>query len=158
MQQLKFWILQFEEIYNGDNWLGDPILAVLTGLPEQIAFPKPQGGRHSIAEIAKHMMIWKYFLVCRLSGDNTYEVDQEASFDLSQYGAEPAKVYTSVLSDLDDCHRRLITLLGNAPDDVLEKPVSGRKYNMGYLINGVLQHDIYHLGQLILLKKQFTGS
>jgi uncharacterized damage-inducible protein DinB len=152
--ELKYWIDQFQSIYVGPNWIGDSILSVLNGLDSKTAFQKPPGNRHSIAEILKHMMMWKYLLVNRLSGDNIYDVDQEKSFDTSIYGEVTQEALKKLLSDFDDCQRELISLLEKASPEGLQAHVSGRDYNMEYLVNGVLQHDVYHLGQLAFLKKQ----
>ena len=152
--ELKHWINQFQSIYNGPNWIGDSILSVVNDLPAQIAFKKPPGNRHSIAEILKHMMVWKYLLVNRLSGDNIYDVDQEESFDTGIYGEATSEAFKKLLSDIDDCQRELISLLEKTKPEVLMNDVAGRNYNMQYLVDGVLQHDIYHLGQLAFLKKQ----
>jgi len=145
---------QFQGVYIGPNWIGDSILSVLEDMPAQVAFQKPPGNRHSIAEILKHMMVWKYLLVNRLSGDNVYDVDQEQSFDTGIYGEPTSEAFKKLLSDVDDCQRDLISLLQKAKPEILQEQVAGRNYTMEYLINGVLQHDIYHLGQLAFLKKQ----
>jgi uncharacterized damage-inducible protein DinB len=150
----KYWIDQFKSIYDGPNWIGDSVASVIKNLPSKIAFQKPPGKRHSIAEILKHMMVWKYLLVNRLSGDNIYDVDQEESFDTSLYGEEGDDAFRKLLSDTDDCQRELISLLEKVSPDVLQSDVALRNYNMQYLVNGVLQHDIYHLGQIAFLKKQ----
>ena len=152
--RLKNFINQFQSVYVGPNWIGDSVLSILDDLPAQIAFQKPPGKRHSIAEILKHMMLWKYLLVNRLSGDNIYDVDQEQSFDTSIYGEATPEAFKKLLSDVDDCQRELISLLEKAKPEVLYIHIAGRNYNMEYLVNGILQHDIYHLGQLAFLKKQ----
>jgi hypothetical protein len=100
------------------------------------------------------MMVWKYLLVNRLSGDNIYDVEQEESFDTGIYGEPGDDAFRKLLSDSDDCHRELISLLEKAVPEVLQSDVALRNYNMEYLVNGVLQHDIYHLGQIAFLKKQ----
>jgi len=148
---------QFQGVYIGPNWIGDSILSVLEDMPAQVAFQKPPGNRHSIAEILKHMMVWKYLLVNRLSGDNIYDVNQEESFSTSIYGEAGAEAFKKLLSDFDDCQRELISLLEKAKPEVLQTDVAGRNYNMQYLVNGILQHDIYHLGQLVFLKKQLLA-
>src|SRR5215211_181352 len=152
-QELKYFINQFQSVYVGPNWIGDSILSILENLPASIAFQKPPGKRHSIAEILKHMMLWKYLLVNRLSGDNIYDVDQEQSFDTSIYGEANSEAFKKLLSDVDDCQRELILLLEKAKPEVLQAKVAARNYTMEYLVNGILQHDIYHLGQLAFLKK-----
>ena len=152
--ELKYFINQFQSVYIGPNWIGDSIHSVLDDLPAHIAFQKPPGKRHSIAEILKHMMVWKYLLVNRLSGDNIYDVDQEESFNTSIYGEATVETFKKILSDIDDCQRELISLLDKAKPELLHVQVAGRNYNMEYLVNGILQHDIYHLGQLAFLKKQ----
>jgi uncharacterized damage-inducible protein DinB len=156
-EELKYLIDQFQAIYYGPNWIGDSVASVLDNLPVQIVFQKPPGKRHSITEILKHMMVWKYLLVNRLSGDNIYDVDQEESFNTSIYGEAGAEAFKKLISDSDDCHRELISLLEKAKPEILQSEVALRKYNMQYLAHGILQHDIYHLGQLAFLKKQLSN-
>lgn len=55
---------------------------------------------------------------------------------------------------LDDEHHRLIVALERPDDSLLTKEVAGRKYNFRYLLHHIVHHDIYHLGQITLLKKK----
>ena len=56
--ELKNFTDQFQAVYIGPNWIGDSILSVPDNITAQIAFQKPPGDRHSIAEILKHIMLW----------------------------------------------------------------------------------------------------
>ncbi|MBS1653770.1 MAG: hypothetical protein JSU05_02905 [Bacteroidetes bacterium] len=49
-------------------------------------------------------------------------------------------------------HDLIIEALENKDDSFLDEIVDSRKYNFRFLINGLIQHDIYHAGQLIFLK------
>jgi len=47
----------------------------------------------------------------------------------------------------------LVTLMDNLTDALLGKQVADREYNYRFLLNGIVQHDIYHLGQIAYVKK-----
>jgi uncharacterized damage-inducible protein DinB len=71
------------------------------------------------------------------------------SFDIKRY----ADNWQSILRSLKNTQKSLVDSLNNAGDETLKQKVFHRKYNISYLLNGIIQHDVYHLGQLMLLSK-----
>ncbi len=112
---------------------------------------KSFNGSHNIAELVHHMTAWRIFGIKKLEGDETYDVSPEENFvkidNLDKEGWEVLK------QNLEKSQNRLLELFKENEDSVLEKIVSPRSYNFYVLFQGILQHDIYHLGQIVLLKK-----
>jgi uncharacterized damage-inducible protein DinB len=145
-------IVQFRDIYEGDNWVDNSFRSAVAAITPALAFKQPPGGRNSIAAIVKHMMVWKNFAVQRLRNNTDFEVDQDDSFDVSDYARTPEEGWTQLLKEQDAVQRELLALLRGMTPTWLQQNVPGRSYNMAYLLNGLAQHEMYHLGQIVLLR------
>ena len=145
---------QYAEIYDGDNWVGVNFLSAVEGITPELAFKQPPGNRNSIAAIVKHMTHWKNFLLQKLKGNVTFDVDQDESLNVTALAADPVAGWRQLLGDLEEVHEDLLDALHNLTPDDLEKMVGKRDYDVAYLVNGVALHDMYHTGQIELLKKQ----
>lgn len=149
---------ELQETYSGDNWLDVTFAPLTAGITAAQAFKQPAGGVHSIAGIIQHMYYWKLFATKRLEGDGIYDVDQESSFDAHAYSDRGDAGWKALLKDYGELHKRFLAAVAASQENGWQQPVQGRSYTMAYLINGILQHDIYHMGQLALLKRQTAVS
>ena len=141
-----------DQVWQGSPWYGS---AVMNGLRD-ITLQEASGriaNQHTIAEILNHMTQWKKFALEKLRGNAGYDiqVDSHADWimlnDLDEVTWEQIKkLYGQVTSDL-------LAEIPNHPDEILGELVSGRKYTYRELLEGITEHDIYHLGQIMLLKK-----
>lgn len=158
MQYEISWLAkQLQITHSGSPWTDNSFKTAIAGISARLAFKKPPGDRNSIAEIVRHMIAWKEFLVRKLEGDSDYDLAQKDSFDMQPYKAMNETAWKRLLKDADAMQARLIALLEELDPDALGQTVPKRKYRMSGLLNGVLQHDIYHIGQLVLLKKQLKA-
>jgi hypothetical protein len=57
------------------------------------------------------------------------------------------------VKQLKEAHEQIINLLRHKDDGFLSEMVDFRKYNFRFLLNGLIQHNIYHLGQIAYVKK-----
>lgn len=144
---------KFETVYEGSPWYGDSIKSLLKKISAKTALTKSNKNSHSIAELVSHMISWREFLLKRLQGDKEFDVDQENSFQWSRIDSNEKTAWKSLLKELDKNQRKILGKLEKLDDDFLTTPVSKRKYKMNYLIEGVIQHDLYHAGQILLLAK-----
>jgi hypothetical protein len=62
-------------------------------------------------------------------------------------------LWNEILDDLKDGQKQLIDILENTIDEKLMEEVEGKAYNYYTLLHGVIQHDLYHLGEIVLLSK-----
>ncbi|MCW9705644.1 DinB family protein [Fodinibius salsisoli] len=143
-------------IYNGDAWYGPSIEETLTSFNGDYIFDSPKEGRHSIGELVAHMLAWREFAERRLQNDQSYLPKQEETFNWQRFADNRKKAWGAMLDQLDMSQQMLLRLLGDYDDSILKEKVAGKPYSFSYLLNGIIQHDIYHLGQIVYLQKMLT--
>ena len=57
------------------------------------------------------------------------------------------------LEHLRECHARLRAAVKNLPEDNLNEIVPGKDHSQYVMLHGAIQHDLYHAGQIAVLKK-----
>lgn len=150
MTELQRIVDQLNRAYYREAWHGPTITEVLEGITPEQAAARPIGQAHSIWEIVLHMTAWKEAVRKRALGQ---------IIDLSPTEDWPAVVETgkaawlATLDNLKTAHEALVTAVeGLTEQQFLEIP-SGRKTNAYFQVSGILQHDAYHAGQIVMLKK-----
>jgi len=101
---------------------------------------------HSISELVAHMTTWRNFVTKRLNGDSLYEVSDAENFPL-------VLDWEQTLRELKESQLNLLAALKAFPESKLFTTVPTRKYDFYTMLHGIAQHDIYHTGQITLLKK-----
>lgn len=134
-----------ERVYNGKPWHGPSIMDVLTDVDETRA-RKKIGESHSIVQLVQHMTAWRNFVTKRLLGDTEYELTDNQNFP-------PEKDWASALKSLDESQTALLKAINSLEAVKLHETVSNRKYDFFILLHGIIHHDIYHIGQIQLIKK-----
>jgi hypothetical protein len=153
MSETDLLILQLEQAFDHRSWHGTNLFGSIRGMaPEQAAW-RPGQGRHNVWEIIVHAAYWKYTVYRRL-------VDEaRGSFPLrgSNWFLRPAdgsavelKADTRLLREFHDKLLTAVTQLN--PRRLGERP-PGSKFAFRDLIVGVAAHDLYHAGQVQLLKR-----
>lgn len=144
---------QLELIYEGDPWYGDSIASVLNSVYPNLIFDSPGPGMHSIAELAAHMITYRNFAEDRLQGNTESPPDQEKTFDWRTFTPDKKSAWNTLRARLDSSQQNLLNLLNQNDDSVLDQKVAGKPYTFHYLLTGILQHDLYHLGQIVYINK-----
>lgn len=137
-------------IYEGEAWHGPSVQQVLTDVTPQQAL-SALAGSHNIIELVWHMTAWRNFVIRRLQGDEGYELTEDENFKKISDITEEA--WASAKQALEESQQKLMGLLNQIHDDKLLKTVGNRSYDYYTLLHGIIQHDVYHLGQIVLLKK-----
>jgi uncharacterized damage-inducible protein DinB len=128
-------------------WHGPTVKEVLQGITAATALNKLPN-THSIIELVSHMTSWRNFTIKKLEGDLDYKVSDEQNF--------PAlKNWSQALQELDESQRNLLAAVEKFPVEKLSELVAGvtQKYTYYTLIHGIIHHDLYHTGQIILITK-----
>jgi hypothetical protein len=145
------------EAYEKQAWHGPNLRGSIRGLDVPKATWRPAPGRHNIWEIVVHAAYWKYIVRRRLLGE------KKGSFPLkgSNWFVRPATMtsvaWRSDIALLEDMHRKMReAIAGLAPGD-LEKIPPGSKVSNTAIISGIAAHDVYHAGQIQLLKRLYRA-
>lgn len=142
---------QFAVVYSGEPWYGDSICQILGSITPAKAFWQPTATAHSIAQIISHMIYWRQALIRRLDGDIEYKPSMKSADNWKSNEQLRRAGFPALKKSLDESHSILLTLLSKQKDSVLKKRYSD-KATFRDLINGILQHDLYHTGQIAYLK------
>ena len=149
---------KIEKVYSGSPWYGNSIKSVLKDIDPKTAFTKAARNVHTIAELVAHIIAWREFVISKIKGDNDFKITQKLSFDWQRIDRNEKTAWKSLLNTLEKNQNEILTTLKKLDDGFLKLPVSRRRYDNEFLIEGGIQHDIYHLGQISLLKKMISGN
>jgi hypothetical protein len=142
-----------DEAFNRPAWHGPNLRGSIRGVTAREAALPPRAGRHNIWEIVVHAAYWKYAVRRRLSGE------KRGSFSLpgSNWFARPIdrseKAWQVDRALLDREHRLLMETVSSFKPQDLDHPSHGSKTLARRLIAGIAFHDVYHAGQIQLIKK-----
>lgn len=152
----------FEEIQRelwrsfwGDPWHGPGVKQALEGIPQGDAFLRVSPEVHTVAEIVSHMSTWIQHVRKSLGGSQpvekvTPEQDWPSDFDSDDWDR--------VLKGLDDDYEQLVKRVGQLAECEILESVPGTETTRFDLVMGILLHNIYHAGQISLLKKMTIGG
>lgn len=143
---------QIKETYEGDPWFGRNAKALLAEVNEQTAFEKPNG-QHSIVELVWHMITWREFTISRFTKEETKDLPYFETMDWRALDHNNKRLWLEGLQRLKETQEELLKIIKAQTDELLDQNVEERKYNFRKLLNGIVQHDIYHLGQIAYIKK-----
>lgn len=163
MSELADLISDLEQGHAGDPWHGPSRAAVLADVTAAEAAWRPPGGAHSIWELVLHMGGWSGEVASRL---------RRSPPKLPSGGDWPAvpsratdTEWKHALRALDDAHRALVGAIRELNPDLLGAPVAtardaplGSGVTYAAMLRGVAQHDAYHTGQIVIIKKLFRGD
>jgi len=144
---------QIRRAFEGTAWHGDSMLELLAGVNAKTAAAKPIKGAHSIWELLLHIAAWDD-AVRRHIGGEAADLSDEQNFPPVKDVSEAA--WRQAVESVKQTHNELIKAVAVFPDARLQDPVPGKTenyYNFFYLFSGIVQHEIYHAGQISLLKK-----
>lgn len=151
------YINNFKQIYDKGAWFGDTYLEKLEDVTEQEAFTVPHEGLHTIAELVAHVTYWRLPIVKRLKGEKDYRGVNESPDNWPSPDALKARGWKAILREFDDSQQQLVRLLNDAKPGFFEEEYSpGNSWT--YVTEGIIQHDVYHLGQIGLVKKMIRNS
>jgi uncharacterized damage-inducible protein DinB len=150
MNEIDRIIDQIRRAYDGDAWHGSPLRAILADVSAEAASAWPIRGAHSIRELVRHITFW-YDGVRRRIGGEVVEADEVVQWPGATDAGEGG--WQRELADLERAHTALLETIGQLGAQDLERPVPGNPYNVYILLHGLVQHNLYHAGQIALLKK-----
>ena len=141
-----------DEAFETKSWHGANLRGSIRGLTPAEAAWRPAPSRHNIWEIAVHTAYWKYAVRRLITGAKRGSFPLQGSNWFVRDGADPA-LWRRDLQLLTNEHRQLREAAAALPPDSLQLIARNRAYTFATLIRGVAAHDLYHAGQIQLLKR-----
>jgi uncharacterized damage-inducible protein DinB len=144
---------QIRRAFEGSAWHGDSVLELLADVNAKTASAKPIKDAHSIWEILLHIAAWDDVVARRVGGTAVTLTDAQ-NFPAITDAGEAA--WGQAIETTKKTHHELIRSVAAFPDSRLGEQVPGKTqnyYNFYYMFSGIVQHELYHAGQIALLKK-----
>ena len=149
-------VSQLHHTYRGPSWHGPTLVELLADVPAEEALKRPLPGAHSIWEIVLHSTAWKRAVRRRIDGE---AVRLEAVEDWPEVSGDSERVWRDALADLDSAHVALEARVRQLKESDLDHPSpTSKDVSIYATLHGVIQHDIYHAGQIALLKKAIRAT
>jgi len=140
---------QFGRAFRGEAWHGPALLEALEGVTAATAAVRPLAAGHSIWEITLHFTATYRLVISRLHGKPARLPPEEdwSPVDTADEGAWGRAV------DALQRHAELLEGLEGLDDGRLDQPIVDGFSSVYVTLHGLIQHDLYHAGQIALLKK-----
>lgn len=142
-------------IYDGDAWHGPSLRGTLAGVTAAQADARPVANGHSIWELVLHVAAWEGVVVSRLEG---VRADEPEEGDFPAHADADERAWARDLAALDESHARLLKAVSSLTDEALDGRVVGQNYSTAFMLRGLVCHNVYHAGQIALLKKGVKAS
>lgn len=144
---------QLRRAFDGEAWHGDSLFEILKDVSAKQAAARPVANAHSIWELVLHIAAWDGAVLRRVGGGAVELADAE---NFQRVTDESEAAWRKALEEVRRVHQELIDVVAKMPDSSLDEMVPGKEgahYNFYYMLHGVVQHELYHAGQIALLKK-----
>lgn len=148
----------FRVAAHGKTWHGQNILQTLENVSFEIAAAYPIEGGHCIWDYLLHIINWREFAVKALLRDEPYVIELNTDKDWTPISDFSEKAWEKAIELYKKSTDDLSIAILNIDDNRLEEIVPGHEYTFYTLLHGVIQHDIYHSGQIVLLKKMMKTN
>ena len=152
-------LLEFmDQAFKGPAWHGPSLAGSLRGVSAEEAMRRPAAGRHNVWELTLHAAYWKYVVRRRLTRDEKVEFDRGPS----DWPATPAVVSDATWKAdralLTREHSLLREVVARFPVNQLGRKGWRSRWSNLQHIEGIASHDLYHCGQIQLVKKLTGGQ
>ncbi|MEK6374310.1 MAG: DinB family protein [Acidobacteriota bacterium] len=147
MRPIERLLDQLNRAYGGEAWHGLALRQLLEDVTEEEARAHPIAGTHSIAELVAHIRATMDMVSERLAGTPRELTTEEDWSDATRTS------WPAALEELDNAESRVSDAVARLTPEDLDRLVAGKDYTVYVMIHGVIQHNLYHAGQIALLKK-----
>ena len=141
---------QLRRAFAGSAWHGPSVLELLANVTAREAAARPIAAAHSIWEITLHIAAWEKVALRRLSGDPAEIPDEEDWPAVTDTGDA---AWQRTIADLKENHQKLYEAIAAIAEPRLDEPILPGKSSVYVTLHGAIQHDLYHAGQIAILKK-----
>ena len=141
---------QYDGAMYGAAWHGDPIWQIVEGISAEQAALRPIANAHSIWEIVGHMAFWEEVAAKRLGGQRA-ELDEERNFPVTPEATETN--WQKTLEEFRASNKAFREALQKLDPARLNELSAAGKRSFYQEAHGLIEHHVYHGGQVALLAK-----
>jgi uncharacterized damage-inducible protein DinB len=153
MDEIKRIDDQLRRAFEGHAWHGPSLRELLADVTAEQATARSVSGAHSIWEIALHIAAWHEGVRRRVEGER---VELSPEEDWPPVASTSEAAWQDALAVLERTHTDLRRTVSRLADARLQEMVAGKDHSVYVMLHGLIQHDLYHAGQIALLKKAWS--
>ena len=146
---------QLRRAFDGSAWHGPALMELLADVDAATAAARPLGNVHSIWELVLHIAVWDGAALERLAGKKC-QPSGEKNFPPVRKAT--AAAWRKAVADAKRTHDKLVKTVAALSEERLHDRCPGKRYDFYHLLHGVAQHELYHAGQIAVLKKAVMGA
>jgi uncharacterized damage-inducible protein DinB len=155
MGKLEYIINDLKTCFDGKPWYGDPIMKKLEAIDWKFVNHQEYGLK-TIAVLLQHIINWRVFVLKKLQGDANYDIIIDGQNDWTPIHIKNEQEWDQLKLEFRKTQGDLLSFLSNCDDDLLNKIVPGKNYFFGPILQSIVQHDIYHLGQIAMMNAKHS--
>jgi hypothetical protein len=155
--EIRLLLQLIDEAFNRRAWHGTNLRGSIRGITSQQAAWRPAPHRHNIWEIVLHTAYWKYIVRRRLLGEKKGSFPIKGSNWIKRPVEMNEKAWLADIRLLEEMHRSMCDAIAHLRASDLNKKPAGSKVTNRAIISGIACHDVYHAGQIQLLKRLRTA-
>jgi uncharacterized damage-inducible protein DinB len=140
----------FEKLYDGSPWIDVNLVSTLEALDAARAGKRPLSNANTIWEIVNHLIHWRMNVLARVQGQ-VIQTPENNYFEPVADTSDQAWVGT--LHRLEDSQKQWTEFLESLEAEALDDLYPANQMTYYEHMQGIIQHDAYHLGQIVLLSK-----
>ena len=142
---------QLENAFDGGAWHGPALLELLDGIHAKLAAAHPLPAAHNIWELVLHIAAWDDAVNRRIVTRKAVSLKMRKNFP--PVTDESPAAWERAVTHLKNKHAELLKTVRGLSSRRLRERVPGKRYDIAFMLHGVAQHELYHAGQIALLKK-----
>jgi uncharacterized damage-inducible protein DinB len=143
---------QLQRAFDGRAWHGAPVMALLAEVDAGQAAARPLKERHTIWELVLHINAWRDKVRRVLGGEEMESLQEEEDWPPVVDKGEEA--WAKAIEELKRVHGVLIETVSGFSENRLDETIPGTSYSFYNMLHGLVQHDLYHAGQIAILRKK----
>jgi uncharacterized damage-inducible protein DinB len=151
--EIRLLLSTIDQAYDRRSWHGTNLRGSVRGLSARQAAWRPAAGRHNIWELVVHAAYWKYAVARRFTGERRGSFPLKGSNWFPRPQVATDKAWRTDVDLLEEMHRLLRAAVEDLSPGELSRTPKGSKTSNAFILTGIAAHDLYHAGQIQLLKK-----
>lgn len=150
MTELKNISILIKSAYEKNAWHGPSVKESIEGITQEQALRK-LNNTHTIIELISHMTAWRRYVIHKLTDDINFQMTDSLNFPSE-------KNWEYAIKKLEESQSDMLASIGKFSEEKLYDlvPFATHAYNYYTLLHGIVHHDIYHAGQIMIIRKHFN--